>query len=81
MVNLLHKIFCGDLMKRILKFISPLLIIAILFSSCTFTSNDKTLEQIKTLIAENEFNTCLQIVKELKNEEKSEINVKTEEFT
>ena len=74
MVNLLHKIFCGDLMKRILKFISPLLIITILFSSCTFTNNDKTLEQIKTHIAENEFNTCLQIVKELENEEKSAID-------
>ncbi len=74
MVNLLHKTLCGDLMKRIIKLISPLLIIAILLTSCTFNSSDKTLEQIKTLIADNELNTCLQLVKDLENEEKSAIN-------
>ena len=74
MVNLLHKTFCGDLMKRITKLISPLLIIAILFSSCTFNSSEKTLEQIKTLITENEFNTCLQFIEDLENEEKTKIN-------
>ena len=61
-------------MKRILKFISPLLIIAILFSSCTFNSSDKSLEQIKMLIAENELNSCLQVVKDLDSEKKSAIN-------
>ncbi len=74
MVNLLHKTFCGDLMKRIIKYISPLLIIAILFSSCTFNSSDNTFEQIKIFIADNEFNNCLQLVKELKSDEKSAIN-------
>lgn len=74
MVNLLHKTFCGDLMKRILKFISPLLIIAILFSSCTLNSSDKTLEQIELLIAKNELNSCLQLVKDMDNENKSAIN-------
>ena len=61
-------------MKRILKFLSPLLIVAILFSSCTFNNSSKILEQIETLIAKNEFNTCLQVVKELDNEEKAAIN-------
>ena len=61
-------------MKRILKIVAPLLIIAILLSSCTFNSSDKALEQIKTLIANNEFNTCLQVVKDLEFEEKSAIN-------
>ena len=74
MVNLIHNTFYGDLMKRIIKFISPLLIITILFSSCSINSSDKTLEQIKTLIAGNELNTCLQIVKDLEDEEKSAIN-------
>ena len=74
MVNLLYKTLCGDLMKHILKLISPLLIIAILFSSCTFNSSEKTLEQIKTLIVDNEFNTCLKLVKELDSEEKAAIN-------
>ena len=75
MVNLLHKIiFVVISMKYIFKFISPLLIVAILFSSCSFNSTEKTLEQIKTLIAENEFNTCLQLVKELDSEEQTAIN-------
>ena len=61
-------------MRRILKFISPLLVIIILLSSCTINSSGKTLEKIDTLIADNEFNTCLQLVKDLESEEKSAIN-------
>ncbi len=61
-------------MKRILKLISPLLIIAILLTSCSLNNSDNSLEQIKTHIAKNEFNTCFQLVKRLTNEEKSTIN-------
>ena len=61
-------------MRRILKFISPLLVIIILLSSCTINSSGKTLEKIDTLIANNEFNACLQLIKDLESEEKSAIN-------
>lgn len=74
MVNLLHKNYCGDLMKQILKFITPLLIVAILFSSCSTSNSNKPLERIKTLISENELNSCLQLVKDLETEEKVAIN-------
>ena len=74
MVNLLHKKYCGDLMKQILKFITPLLIVAILFSSCSTSNSNKPLERIKTLISENELNSCLQLVKDLETEEKVAIN-------
>ena len=61
-------------MRRILKFISPLLAIVILLSSCTINSSGKILENIDTLIADNELNACLQLVKDLESEEKSAIN-------
>lgn len=61
-------------MKRIFKFICPLLIIAILLSSCTFSNNEKKLEQINTYLSKNELNNCIQYVKSLENEEKSAIN-------
>lgn len=61
-------------MKHIFKLMIPLLIFAILFTSCTTDNSDKTLEQINTYIAENELNTCLQYVKELDAEDKSKIN-------
>lgn len=73
MVNLLHKNYCGDLMKQILKFITPLLIVVILFSSCAINKTNTT-EQISTYIENNEFNTCLQYVKKLENNEKNSIN-------
>ena len=74
MVNLLHKILCGDLMKRIIKLITPLLIIGILFSSCTIGKRENPIDQIKTYVANNELNACLQLVKELDIDEKSAIN-------
>ncbi len=74
MVNLLHKILCGDLMKRIIKLITPLLIIGILFSSCSIEKKENPIDQIKTYVANNELNACLQLVRELANDEKTAIN-------
>ena len=61
-------------MKRIIKLITPLLIIAILFSSCKMKKNENPIDQIKIFIADNELNACLLFVKELNNQEKSIIN-------
>lgn len=61
-------------MKRFLKIISPLLIIAILLSSCTFNKTEKSLEQIKSYLANNEYNACYQLVKEMEVEDKQAIN-------
>lgn len=61
-------------MKRIFKIICPLLIISIIFSSCNLDSSKKTIEQINTYISENDFNSCLQYVKELDSDEKNRIN-------
>ncbi len=61
-------------MKYFFKIITPLLILSILLSSCSFGGKEKTLEQINQYITENELNNCLQYVKELDTEEKTAIN-------
>lgn len=66
--------FFGDKMKRFFKIISPLLIITILLSSCTFNKSEKSLEQIKNYLANNEYNACYQFVKEMGIEDKQTIN-------
>lgn len=61
-------------MKRIFKIISPLLVLAILLSSCTFNNSEKSLEQIKNYLVNNEYNACYQLVKEMAVEDKQAIN-------
>lgn len=61
-------------MKRIFKVMIPLLIFAILFSSCALNNSDKTLEQISIYINENKFNECYQLVKELDSDTINEIS-------
>ena len=61
-------------MKRFFKIISPLLIIAILLSSCAFNKTEKSLEQIKSYLTDNEYNACYQLVKEMEVEDKQAIN-------
>lgn len=61
-------------MKRIFKVMIPLLIFAILFSSCALNSSNKALEQISTYISENKLNECYQLVKDLDGDTINEIN-------
>lgn len=61
-------------MKRFFKIISPLLAVMIFLSSCAFNSSEKTLEQIKNYLANNEYNVCFQLVNEMGTEDKQSIN-------
>ncbi len=60
-------------MKRITKFVCLILSVTVILTSCGFNSN-KAIDEINTYLNDNNFNACLEYVKELNQEEKNAIN-------
>ncbi len=61
-------------MKKILKSISIILTMILIFSSCSLGGTGKIISKIQEFITNKQYNECLQYIDTLKDEQKSEVN-------
>ncbi len=61
-------------MRKLIKFISIILVISILFSACGVSYTEKVTAQIEVFFKENQYNECLEYSKQLEADVKSQVN-------
>lgn len=63
----------GEIMRKVFKVISVILIISLLFSACNTDSGVKVVSKIEEYLSSGQYNECLQYVEELDFDVKKEI--------
>lgn len=61
-------------MRKLIKIISVVLVVSLLFSACGVSSAEKVVAQIEEYLKENQYNECLEYVNQLEVDIKSQVN-------